>query len=215
MKRAWSISYSPTPPADIPVCPKCGGEDMRWESFGKYKGEQRYRWRCRTCDNERVRTRNNEIRKRAASLYRENHPDRQEARRLTMKAITCGVLIRQPCERCGKTTVDAHHEDYAKPFEIMWLCRRHHHERHRELAKAHRARELAEYQAAFSLAINVAKAAVAAGMTPADVEAWSKAHPRRPLVRDFAIPRNDPDFFVGIPAFMHGASAVSVKPEGA
>jgi Protein of unknwon function (DUF3310) len=49
-------------------------------------------------------------------------------------AITKGELIRQPCERCGTTVeVVAHHEDYNKPLEVMWLCKFHHKERHREI----------------------------------------------------------------------------------
>jgi hypothetical protein len=27
---------------------------------------------------------------------------------------------------CGVSAVQAHHSDYARPFDIEWLCRRHH-----------------------------------------------------------------------------------------
>lgn len=52
------------------------------------------------------------------------------ARDLTNKAIKSGKLIKKPCEVCGKNKVDAHHEDYNKPYDVMWLCRRHHIEHH-------------------------------------------------------------------------------------
>jgi len=49
-------------------------------------------------------------------------------------AIQTGKLVRQPCERCGTTEhVVAHHEDYSKPLDVVWLCKHHHKERHMEI----------------------------------------------------------------------------------
>lgn len=42
------------------------------------------------------------------------------------KAIKRGELTRQPCEVCGDPKVDAHHDDYSKPLDVRWLCRKHH-----------------------------------------------------------------------------------------
>lgn len=36
----------------------------------------------------------------------------------------------QPCERCGSLKADRHHENYDKPLEIVWLCRRCHGQHH-------------------------------------------------------------------------------------
>lgn len=42
-------------------------------------------------------------------------------------ALRRGELVRQPCEVCGGTrNVDGHHDDYARPLEVRWLCRMHH-----------------------------------------------------------------------------------------
>ena len=58
---------------------------------------------------------------------------RKAATRLaTRKAIAEGRLIKQPCERCGGPS-EAHHEDYSKPLQVMWLCRHHHMRRHVEI----------------------------------------------------------------------------------
>lgn len=58
---------------------------------------------------------------------------------ITEKAIKRGILIAEPCEICGKTSVmadgrnaiQAHHDDYNKPLEVRWLCQEHHHEWHK------------------------------------------------------------------------------------
>lgn len=44
-----------------------------------------------------------------------------------------GKIIRQPCEVCGSVKTDGHHEDYSKPLDVHWLCRKHHAARHCEL----------------------------------------------------------------------------------
>lgn len=49
-------------------------------------------------------------------------------------AVRTGKIKKQPCERCGITVrVQGHHEDYSKPLDVMWLCVKHHHERHKEI----------------------------------------------------------------------------------
>ena len=63
---------------------------------------------------------------------RELNPEKYQARTAVNNAIRDGVLIKQPCRICGDSA-DAHHEDYSKPLDVWWLCRKHHAERHREL----------------------------------------------------------------------------------
>lgn len=56
------------------------------------------------------------------------------ARRAVENAVRYNKIIKQPCERCGETSrVHAHHENYSKPLDIVWLCPKHHTERHREI----------------------------------------------------------------------------------
>lgn len=43
------------------------------------------------------------------------------------QAIRRGDIVRQPCCVCGTTQkVHAHHEDYARPLHVAWLCASHH-----------------------------------------------------------------------------------------
>ena len=50
-------------------------------------------------------------------------------------AILSGRLIREPCSRCGADKTQAHHEDYSKPLDVVWLCLKCHKQRHRELRR--------------------------------------------------------------------------------
>jgi hypothetical protein len=55
------------------------------------------------------------------------------ARHVVHSAVREGRLVRQPCEVCGETEkTEAHHKDYSKPYDIQWLCCKHHHEAHSE-----------------------------------------------------------------------------------
>lgn len=51
------------------------------------------------------------------------------------KAVGSGELVKLPCEICGNVKANAHHEDYSKPLEVVWLCQHHHVERHQELER--------------------------------------------------------------------------------
>lgn len=61
---------------------------------------------------------------------------RHQVRSLTMGYIKAGLLIKGPCEVC-KTNIhiEAHHDDYTKPMDVRWLCRKHHGEHHKSINK--------------------------------------------------------------------------------
>lgn len=44
-----------------------------------------------------------------------------------------GKLVPKPCEVCGETDVQMHHDDYRRPLDVRWLCAKHHRAHHREL----------------------------------------------------------------------------------
>lgn len=47
-------------------------------------------------------------------------------------ALRRGLIHPEPCEECGAAAVDGHHDDYDKPMQVRWLCRRHHRAEHRK-----------------------------------------------------------------------------------
>ena len=52
------------------------------------------------------------------------------AERLLQYAIGVGILKRLPCQICGKEKSVAHHPDYKKALEVVFLCHQHHREIH-------------------------------------------------------------------------------------
>lgn len=65
--------------------------------------------------------------------WRAANNEKVRAQRKVRRLILRNEMERQPCERCGGPKAQAHHDDYSRPLEVMWLCPRHHRERHREL----------------------------------------------------------------------------------
>jgi ribosomal protein S27AE len=84
-------------------------------------------------------------RKVSSEKYREyrlraeaRHPEKVRARWQTQDAIKRGKLIRQPCTQCGELKSEAHHDDYSKPLDVRWLCKKCHSVVHRGMRKRHR-----------------------------------------------------------------------------
>lgn len=74
---------------------------------------------------------NKEICKIRERRYHNNNRDKQHTKIIVAIAKQRGELILQPCFICGAIiNVDAHHEDYSKPREVIWLCRLHHRQLH-------------------------------------------------------------------------------------
>lgn len=65
--------------------------------------------------------------------YMRRNPQKVACAAAVGKAIADGLLEKLPCEICGKQTAEAHHEDYDKPLDVIWLCKKHHGERHRQI----------------------------------------------------------------------------------
>jgi ribosomal protein S27AE len=109
--------------------------------------------KCKSCaKNDATKHRNQNLEKiRAYDRSRAKEPERikaaseitkawraEDARRnrahsAVSRAIRNGDLVRQPCVRCGEAKSVAHHEDYDKPLEVVWLCQPCHKQRHKEI----------------------------------------------------------------------------------
>jgi ribosomal protein S27AE len=104
-------------------CGPCGRELPR-ESFGIDRSKSHGRQsKCRECQRALSR-RHYQGNGRA---YRERDRGRNASKRFAHHQVELamgrGDLARQQCERCGEATTVAHHDDYAKPLSVRWLCR--------------------------------------------------------------------------------------------
>jgi hypothetical protein len=64
--------------------------------------------------------------------YRSKYPEKDAAHRMVRNAIRRGELSKEPCFICStRLKVEAHHQDYAKPLDVIWLCKGCHLETHR------------------------------------------------------------------------------------
>jgi ribosomal protein S27AE len=114
-------------PAELLRCTTCK-ETKPVDEFNRdvSRGKRRhYRSnKCRSCEkakNVEYYATNEEYRTRKLKRAKANN-----AHQKVYYAIKKGKLTRKPCEVCGVEEADAHHDDYAKPLEVRWLCRSHH-----------------------------------------------------------------------------------------
>ena len=67
---------------------------------------------------------------------RREHPEKERAHRMVLRALGSGRLVRGACAVCGNRRAHAHHDDYSKPLEVIWLCAEHHSARHQQMRRA-------------------------------------------------------------------------------
>lgn len=106
-------------PPDLPpgrrICNKC--EVVQWAEYDFYRAGKHLQYFsavCKSCTRKNV------------AAYGERSPMKRAAQRIANNAIASGLLVPEPCRDCGKKKVDAHHPDYSKPLDVIWLCRTHH-----------------------------------------------------------------------------------------
>lgn len=84
---------------------------------------------------------NKEISKMSKLKYIIENPEKRSAHNIVTKYILNGS-IKKPTncstKGCSKKKIQAHHDDYSKPLDIMWLCTSCHGLRHRFLNEKRR-----------------------------------------------------------------------------
>lgn len=100
------------------ACSGCGGD------LGDRYKKQFY---CKSCH---------------AKYMRENRPKHRDLPDNARKKATArayanvylkrGKIKKEPCRICGDLKSQMHHEDYSKPTEVIWLCRKCHLELHND-----------------------------------------------------------------------------------
>lgn len=113
-------------------CKSC--ESNRTSKYQKKRGSE---WRLEHTRKYRKTDLGKLAIKRKTVKFRESYPEKYKAYNKVQTAIRNGSLIKKPCERCGNEKVHAHHEDYSKPIDILWLCAKCHVKHHLQTAGAY------------------------------------------------------------------------------
>lgn len=100
-------------------CKDCTRKDTRENRAGKLEFYREY-------DRKRGNRQGSEY----VKEYRERYPSKARAHRLLNYNLAKGYLVKEPCEVCGSEKVVAHHDDYALPLKVRWLCQGHHKQWH-------------------------------------------------------------------------------------
>ena len=74
-------------------------------------------------------------RREIARKHRAAHPEKKLARKAGE------ILPKKPCEVCGSLVVEAHHDNYKKPWKVRWLCKKHHEEEDTRLERERRIKD--------------------------------------------------------------------------
>ena len=120
----------------MPTCIKCK-ESLPLELFAKNRARKNgLQNRCRSCQAEMAARHYRENKARYQERNRGVSPQMRRAQHAVEVALKGGRMTKAPCETCGSTPAEAHHDDYGKPLMVRWLCRSHHQEWHRTHGEA-------------------------------------------------------------------------------
>jgi len=90
---------------------------------------------CKLCAARGVKVWKNDnssrnVLKEAHKAWRRKNPDKRNVRQRVYMALKKGLIKKKECAVCDKVKVEAHHFNYSKPLEVIWLCNKHHVEVH-------------------------------------------------------------------------------------
>ncbi len=83
--------------------------------------------RSRSSDPKRIAGRKN-----YHARYKIDHNDQWKANCKVRVALNSRRITKQPCADCSNPKAEAHHHDYTKPLDVIWLCAKCHHAKHRK-----------------------------------------------------------------------------------
>ena len=138
MAAKFGMRFSNVVAPGIKLCGTCKRE-LPFDSFPRRSSSRDGRGSvCSDCHRDYMRdyVRNNrdaEGHAKSQRDYRARNADRERAHSAVRQAIKQGELERpEICSLCEMPgDIEAHHEDYSKPLEIIWLCSACHGAEHR------------------------------------------------------------------------------------
>ena len=137
-------------PFDMKTCFKCHQQKPLEEFYKHPQMADGYLNNCKVCkkresierrfgdrreyvleyDRQRAKAPHRKEQKKRINLeYYKNFKDRKKAGTKLRYAVAKGLIQPMPCLCCGEKA-EAHHPDYSRPLDVVWLCPSHHKQAH-------------------------------------------------------------------------------------
>lgn len=137
--RRAALNLNAPPRKRTTLCRHCGGElsaaRIKFYTTACYDCSTVYgRRRLKIAELPPEKAEVIRARERERSAIRLNDTDelfKRNARVQLRRAVKRGLIPRLPCILCGNSQSEGHHHDYSKPFDVVWLCRPHHRQLHK------------------------------------------------------------------------------------
>ena len=110
-------------------CIKLAVRENRKKRYDQYSEYERKRYQEN--EDRRKRLQN------GAKIWRQKNPIAYKAQTKVGNALRDGKLEKEPCLFCGCEQVHAHHNDYQKPLDVVWLCPKCHQRMHANFPEHH------------------------------------------------------------------------------
>ena len=127
---------------DKKTCFKCGVEKEFSEFYAHKQMAGGLLGKCKECAKADVRKNYRRRRHQYAAYYkarsqsstrkaqralhtrnaRAKNPLKYKARMAVGNALRSGLITKGPCRDCGVVNTEAHHDDYSRPLDVVWLC---------------------------------------------------------------------------------------------
>jgi len=129
-----------------PNCARLGARES-WKRYGDRNKEKRLAYhrelyerdpeaRAAQCKDYRSTPAGKQAVQITGIRQRHRFPEKYKARQAVLIAVRAGRMEKLPCQVCGDPAAEAHHPDYSRPLDVVWLCAPHHRAEHRRMRRA-------------------------------------------------------------------------------
>jgi hypothetical protein len=88
---------------------------------------------CKSCSAEREKLRVRTDHTYHQTNWKNRNLEKYEAHKKVKNGLRANIISKTACFVCGDSKVEAHHPDYSRPLDVIWMCRTHHRATHKTI----------------------------------------------------------------------------------